>query len=92
MYKRQKIKEFIETYETCLANAEAYLEQNVNIEGSSWLHTDDWRGKSGHPLWMKNHLVPRLKRYKARKEKALQTINNKRRERLKDHRLRSQRA
>ena len=86
MYKRRKIKEWIETIEKTLGNAEAYLERNVNVEGMSWLHTDDWNGKSGHPLWMQNHMIPALTRSRVKKEKALQTLNNKKRERLKDHR------
>lgn len=89
MYKRQKIKKQIEYVETDLANAEAYVERNVNVDSLAWLHLGDWKGKSGHPLWMKNFMIPTLKRWKAKKERTLQTLDNKRRERLKDHRQQS---
>jgi len=33
--------------------------KNVNVKGfPSWLKLSDWKGKSGHPLWMKNHMIP----------------------------------
>jgi hypothetical protein len=86
MDKERKVREQLEYVERDLANAEAYLEQNVNVDSGSWLHLSDWRGQSGHPLWMKNHMIPSSKRWIVKKERALQTLNNKRRERLKDHR------
>lgn len=85
MYKRRKIKDRLNSLERDLANAKAYLERGVNVEGFAWLHTDDWQGKSGHPLWIENHMIRALKRRRVKEENALQTLNNKRRERLKDH-------
>jgi len=49
----------------------------VNIEGSSFLHFDDWRGRSGHPSWVRNFMIPATIRGRARKEKALKSIENK---------------
>ena len=86
MKKQKKIKEQIEKMETTLTDAEEYIAQNINVEGSSWLHTDDWRGKSGHPLWMKNFMIPITKKRLKKKEKALQTIDAKSREKLKQRR------
>ena len=73
----KKIQEQIEYIEEGLLNAEGYVAQNVNVEGSSWLHFDDWYGKSGHPSWMRNFMIPTMLKYRARKEKALRTIDNK---------------
>ena len=75
--KKHKIEEQLEMAERHLANAEEYVTQNVNVEGSSWLHLDDWRGKSGHPSWMRNFMIPTTKKYIAKKEKALAGIHNK---------------
>ena len=80
MNKKRKIREQLEIIEKRLANAEAYVAKGVNVEGSSWLHFGDWNGKSGHPLWMENFMIPAAKRGLARKEKALKTILNKERE------------
>jgi len=88
MNKRQKIQERIEKIEIQLANAEEYVARNVNVEGASWLHTSDWQGKSGHPLWMKNFMIPSLKKVQKRKEKALENISSKNRERRKQRRQR----
>ena len=74
MSKTRKIEQQLEAVEKRLANAEAYIAQNVNVEGSSFLHFDDWKGRSGHPLWMKNFMIPATKRGRARKEKALERI------------------
>jgi hypothetical protein len=60
-----------------LRPAEEYVARNVNVEGSPWLHLDDWKGKSGHPLWMKNYMIPATKKARARKEKALEKISRK---------------
>jgi hypothetical protein len=73
--KKRKIEELLEKIEKRLASAENYIAQNKNVEGSSWLHFGDWEGKSGHPLWMRNFMVPATKRARARKEKALESIN-----------------
>jgi hypothetical protein len=74
MSKTRKIKEQLDVIEKRLANAEAYIAKNVNVEGASFLHFDDWKGKSGHPLWMKNFMIPSTKRGRARKEKAVERI------------------
>jgi hypothetical protein len=60
-----------------LAKAEEYIARNVNVKSSSWLHLEDWKGKSGHPLWMKNHMVPSTKKARAKMEKALERITKK---------------
>jgi hypothetical protein len=75
--KRQSIQEQLEIIEGRLLNAEEYVAENVNVEGSSWLHMDDWRGKSGHPSWMRNFMIPTMKKYRTQKEKALKTIDTK---------------
>ena len=75
--KKQKLEEQLKLVEKRLACAEQYVAENVNVEGSSWLHFDDWQGKSGHPSWMKNFMIPTLKKHRTRKEKALEGINNK---------------
>ena len=46
---RKRIEEQLAEMETRLANAEEYVAKNVNVEGKSFLHFDDWKGKSGHP-------------------------------------------
>jgi hypothetical protein len=76
-HKRQKIEERLAKVETALANAQDYVAKGVNIESSSFLHFGDWHGKSGHPSWMKNHMIPTLMKYRARKEKTLQHLVNK---------------
>jgi hypothetical protein len=80
MNKKQKIKEQLELLEKSLANAEEYIEQGVNVEGSGPLHLDDWNGKSGHPLWIKNFMIPVIKKYKAKKEEALEKLSSKERD------------
>jgi hypothetical protein len=75
--KKHKIEEQLEMIEKRLANAEEYVGRNVNVEGASWLHLDDWNGKSGHPSWMRNFMIPALKKSRAKKEKALEGIHRK---------------
>jgi hypothetical protein len=75
--KRQKIEEALEKIEESLANAQEYVARNVNVEGSFQFHLGDWRGKSGHPLWMRNHMIPTMMKIRARKEKTLESIDNK---------------
>jgi hypothetical protein len=74
---QRRIKEQLKMVEKRLANAYEYVTNNVNVEGSSWLHLGDWEGKSGHPLWMQNWMIPCALRYRARKEKALDRIERK---------------
>ena len=78
--KKQEIEEQLEMIEKRLANAEEYVARNVNVEGASWLHFDDWQGKSGHPSWMKNWMIPTTMKHRARKEKALRSIGDKAKE------------
>ncbi len=73
----KKIEEQLEKIGERLANAEDYVARNVNVEGSTWLHLGDWQGKSGHPLWMKNYMIPTLMKLRARQEKALKNIGSK---------------
>ena len=75
--KRQEIEEQLARIEKRLVNAEEYVARNVNIEGLSWLHFGDWQGKSGHPSWMRNFMIPTTMKHRARKEKALENIDNK---------------
>jgi hypothetical protein len=75
--KKRKIKEQLEMIDRHLANAEEYIASNENVESSSQFHLEDWNGKSGHPLWMKNHMIPRTKKARAKMEKALGTIASK---------------
>jgi hypothetical protein len=75
--KRRRIEEQLEVIEQRLANAEDYVARNENVEGKSFLHFDDWKGKSGHPLWMKNFMIPTTKKARAKKEKALDAIDRK---------------
>jgi hypothetical protein len=77
MSKRGKIEERLEQFDERLAAAEEYLARGVNVESSSWLHMDDWKGRSGHPLWVKNYMIPATKRARARKERALEAIGRK---------------
>ena len=75
--KNQKIAEQLESIDRRLANAEEYLAKGVNVEGSSFFHVGDWEGRSGHPLWMRNVMIPAWMRQRARKEKALENIDTK---------------
>jgi hypothetical protein len=78
--KRERIEEQLRFIDERLSNAEGYVAKNVNIQGSSWLHFDDWRGKSGHPLWMKRFMIPALMKHRARTEKALETLDHRARD------------
>jgi hypothetical protein len=75
--KKQKIEEALENIEERLANAREYIARNVNVVGVSWLHFDDWWGKSGHPSWMRNYMIPSMMKLRAKKEKALRNIDSK---------------
>jgi hypothetical protein len=86
--KAQKIRERLEMLERDLANAEAYIARNVNVRRGSLFHLGDWRGNSGHPLWMKNHMVPCTKRTRARIERTLERITTREEEKRKMHRTR----
>lgn len=88
MKKARKIKEQIEVLDRHLAAAKEYVARDVNIRGTaSWLHLGDWKGKSGHPLWMKNHMIPSTQRSRAGKVRALEKLATKAKEkRLKERR------
>jgi len=75
--KKDQIEERIRMKEKRLAKGEEYVARNVNVEGVSFLHFDDWRGESGHPLWMKNFMIPATKKAIAKNEKVLETIDKK---------------
>jgi hypothetical protein len=75
--KRQRIEKALQKIEEHLANAEAYLARNVNVEGNSFLHLDDWQGRSGHPLWTRNKMIPTLVQDRGGKERALDAIDKK---------------
>jgi hypothetical protein len=77
MNKRRKIEEEIEKIDERLAAAGDYVARNVNIESSSLFHSDDWNGKSGHPLWMKNHMISTTKKIRAKKERVQDKIDKK---------------
>jgi hypothetical protein len=78
MNKERKIKQQIEMLDQSLAAAGEYVARNVNVRGfPSWLKLSDWKGKTGHPLWMKNHMIPSTKRSRTEKERALETIATK---------------
>lgn len=81
--KLPRIEEKIAAIEEGLLNARAYLRRGLNVEGSSFLHFSDWKGHSGHPLWVQNHMIPVLLRSRARQEKKLRTLAD----RAKDKRL-----
>lgn len=78
--KARKIKEQIRKMEAYLANAEQYLTQNVNIEGVSFLHFDDWKGRSGHPAWVRNVMIPSTKEGISKMEKTLDIVYKKRKD------------
>jgi hypothetical protein len=75
--KKRTIEEQLEIIEERLANAEKHVARNVNVEGSSGPHFGDWQGKSGHPSWMRNHMIPTTMKVRARKERALDNKENK---------------
>jgi hypothetical protein len=75
MNKERKIKEQIGILDQHLAVAKKYVARNVNVRGL--VHLSDWKGKSGHPLWMKNKMIPSTQRARAAKESALERINTK---------------
>jgi|WetSurMetagenome_2_1015567.scaffolds.fasta_scaffold444118_2 hypothetical protein len=77
MNEQRKIKEDLNKLDERLVAAEDYVSRNVNIESSSLFHSEDWNGKSGHPLWMKNHMIPTTKKICTKMEQALESINKK---------------
>ena len=71
------IEERLAQIEQRLVNANEYLARNVNVEGSSFLHFRDWEGKSGHPLWMRNFMIPKTMKARAHMESLLKSIERK---------------
>ena len=91
--KKRKIDEQIGMLDRRLAAAEEYVSRNVNVRAfPGWLHLSDWKGKSGHPLWMKSHVIPSTKRVLANKERALKRIATKGKEKELAERTRHSRA
>ena len=80
MNKLRKIKEQISTLNQHLAASKEYVARNVNVRGLFWLHLNDWKGTSGHPLWMKNHMIPSTERALTEKERSLKRVVAKRKE------------
>lgn len=75
--KTVNIREQLARIEKRLSDAEEYLARGVNVEGSGFLHLDDWRGKSGHPLWVRNFMIPTTLKHRSEKEKTLDLIDKK---------------
>jgi hypothetical protein len=73
----KQIKEQLDKIDTDLANAHEYVARDINVEGSSFLHFGDWRGRSGHPKWMRNFMIPTLIRVREKKEKTLEQMDRK---------------
>ncbi len=75
--KAKTVQQIIEEQEHLrkrLKNARTYLEKGEHVEGSAWLHMDDWRGRSGHPKWIANWMILNIKKVIADKEKGLERI------------------
>jgi hypothetical protein len=68
------IQEKLERIDQVLRTAEEYVARDENVYIRSFCHFKDWQGKSGHPLWMKNFMIPARKRGRARKERALERV------------------
>jgi len=81
MNKERKIKESLKKLNRNLVAAEHYIARNVNVRACDWLHLSDWKGKSGHPLWMKNRMIPSVKKMMTERERALEKIAAKTKER-----------
>ena len=90
MKNTRRIKQQMGGLDQNLAAAEEYVARNVNVRGfPGWLRLSDWKGKSGHPLWMKHHMVPSTLRALAEKERALERIRTKGKEKQLKQRRRS---
>ena len=79
--KARRIHERLESLDKNLASAEAYVENGVNVRTTAWLHLGDWKGRSGHPKWMMNHMIPQTRMAGARLEKTLERIAAKEKDR-----------
>lgn len=58
-YEIKKIEKKIERLEKNLEDSKSYVKKGENIYGD-W--STDWKGKSGHPSWVKN-IVIKCKEY-----------------------------
>jgi hypothetical protein len=74
---RKKLEGQLKSIETSLANAQEYLSKGINIESTSAFHLSDWKGKSGHPEWMRNVMIPKLLKQRARIERMLESMSTK---------------
>lgn len=81
MVKKRAIEERLEAQAKRLANAEAYVARGVNVRSTSWLHLSDWNGQSGHPLWMKNKMIPSTRKTLAKLEATVDRIAAKEKDR-----------
>lgn len=77
---RNKLEEQLKSIETSLANAQEYLAKGINIESVTFLHLSDWKGKSGHPEWMRNVMIPKLLKQRASIERTLERMSTKSKE------------
>jgi hypothetical protein len=83
------IEERIQRLKNNLANAERYLAEGKNVKSISLLlYLNDYRGKSGHPAWIRNVMIPRTKARIAAAEKALERIEAKQKDRTQTARRR----
>ena len=89
--KEQKIEHRLTRIEQRLRNAQAYAARNENVERASFLHLRDWEGKSGHPLWIKNFMIPATLRARALNEKRLERLITKQHDRKSQKRRKSKR-
>lgn len=80
MSKQSQVEGRIKRWQKQLDNAEKYLAEGKNIEGRAWLHLDDWTGKSGHPDWVRNFLIPRIKKEIGKCEEVIERISQKEKE------------
>jgi hypothetical protein len=76
-YDTRKIRRKIDTLETELAAGARYALRGVNRRAGPCVQ--DWKGNTGHPLWMRNHMIPVKRRVRAQLDRALDTIATKER-------------
>jgi len=78
----KSIENRIKRIERTIGRAQAYLERGENIEGSAWLHFDDWKGNSGHPDWVEHKLIPSLYKMRAEAERNLRDWGRKQKDKM----------
>jgi hypothetical protein len=74
--KRATIVAGVSAIEDRLDRAREYVARNVNVEGKKFLHIDDWQGRSGHPKWMKNFMIPTMMKRLTTKRRILKQYDN----------------